>query len=617
LILLVAGIVDAQDNALLDAIRDEDTPVVRNLLAAGSDANTGDETGATGLMYAAAWASPDVVRALIDAGADVQASSSRGATALMWATGDLARVRLLLDRGAPVNARMKDGTSALVTAARRGNLDVMRLLLARGAEPAAAAAETTELLRIAYGEHPEIRPVLVDAGINLKSSGAPGAPLATFPSVSDAGLVRELLDGGVSPNPRGRFPSVGTAALDGYVETVRALLDHGADPNARGQHEVTPLMMAAGAPRADPAMVELLVQQGADIEARDGNGRTALDWALLQGETPVASLLRAAGARSPAPPLPAPAPVSRPRSPRAAVTEAVARLQPTGQVLYERSRCISCHHQTLPLMAMALARPRGIAVDADTMTQTVQAILDVWSSRRENLMLARSRDGGGANELTYGLLALAEAGVPRTVVTDVAVANLASIQRPDGSWVFLDTRPPQADNSRIHFTAMAIRGLQAYAPPGLRADVAARLVRARAFIRAATPASTQDEGVKLLGLVWSAVPAEEVAAQAQRLLALQRADGGWAQLPDMASDAYATGQALYALRASGTSPMEAAYQRGVAFLLRTQLPDGSWFVRSRAFGFQPYFETGFPHGLDQFISASATAWAVIGLAPAL
>ena len=58
----------------------------------------------------------------------------------------------------------------------------------------------------------------------------------------------------------------------------------------------------------------------------------------------------------------------------------------------------------------------------------------------------------------------------------------------------------------------------------------------------------------------------------------------------------------------------AVYQRGLAFLLRTQRPDGSWFVASRSFPIQPYFETGFPHGPDQFISAAATAWAVAALA---
>ena len=78
-------------------------------------------------------------------------------------------------------------------------------------------------------------------------------------------------------------------------------------------------------------------------------------------------------------------------------------------------------------------------------------------------------------------------------------------------------------------------------------------------------------------------------------------------------DAYQTGQVLYALH-SGTTINSAAYQKGVRFLLNTQLEDGSWFVRSRAFAFQAYFETGFPHGTNQFISAAATSWAAIALA---
>ena len=100
-------------------------------------------------------------------------------------------------------------------------------------------------------------------------------------------------------------------------------------------------------------------------------------------------------------------------------------------------------------------------------------------------------------------------------------------------------------------------------------------------------------------------------------MALQREDGGWAQLPTMAADAYATGEALHALHASGMSATNRVYQRATAYLLRTQLEDGTWFVRSRAFGFQPYFETGFPHGTDQFISASATSWATIALSHTL
>jgi hypothetical protein len=144
--------------------------------------------------------------------------------------------------------------------------------------------------------------------------------------------------------------------------------------------------------------------------------------------------------------------------------------------------------------------------------------------------------------------------------------------------------------------------------------VKVRIERALGFIRATAARDTQDETYKLLGLVWAGAPAAEAAAQASRLLALQRAEGGWGQVPTMKADAYATGQALYALHASGQTATTVAYEKGVQYLLRTQLDDGTWFVRSRAFGFQPYFESGFPHGKDQFISAAATSWAAMALA---
>jgi ankyrin repeat protein len=606
----------ADDSRLLDAVRRGDGREVTALLKEGADPNTRDDIGATALMHAAAFASPDTVRLLLDAGADVDATSGGGATALMWATGDVAKVRLLLDHRAAANVRTKDGTTALVTAARRGNTDVMRLLLARGSDPKTAANEKAELLRVAHDEHPETRQILADAGIQLKDLAATGVPtLANYPLANPA-VIQELLNMGADPNPRGRFPLLAQAAFQGQVDTVRLLTERGGNLDAKGQHDVTPLMMAAAATRPDPAIVRLLIEKGADLGARDEAGRTALDWALLQGDTPVARLLREAGGQTMASQLPPPV-AGKPRPARAAVTAAVARLQPISPVLFERSKCIACHHQGLPLIAMKLASLRGVAVDPDAMAHPVRSITQVWNSRRENLMLARGRDGGGANELTYGLFALAESGVPANSTTDAAASNLASTQRTDGSWVFLDTRPPQADNSRIPFTAMAIRGLQMYGPPGQREEIRRSLDRAREFLRQAAPASTQDDAFKLLGLAWSRVPAAEISAQAKRLLGLQRQDGGWAQLPTMASDAYATGQALYALRAGGMSPGSAVYEKGVGYLLRTQLEDGTWFVRSRAFGFQPYFESGFPHGTNQFISVSATAWAAMALAHVL
>ena len=101
---------------------------------------------------------------------------------------------------------------------------------------------------------------------------------------------------------------------------------------------------------------------------------------------------------------------------------------------------------------------------------------------------------------------------------------------------------------------------------------------------------------------------------ARRLLLHQRHDGSWAQRDEWASDGYATGMALWALAEAGMPLSENAWQRGVQFLLETQRADGSWHVISRAARFQPYFESGFPYGHDQWISAAATAWAAMALA---
>jgi hypothetical protein len=88
-------------------------------------------------------------------------------------------------------------------------------------------------------------------------------------------------------------------------------------------------------------------------------------------------------------------------------------------------------------------------------------------------------------------------------------------------------------------------------------------------------------------------------------------------VPDSEPDAYATGQTLHALHVSGMLATDPVYRRGADFLLRTQLEDGTWFVRSRGFGFQPFAEFGFPHGKSQFISAAATSWAVMALSHTL
>jgi hypothetical protein len=118
--------------------------------------------------------------------------------------------------------------------------------------------------------------------------------------------------------------------------------------------------------------------------------------------------------------------------------------------------------------------------------------------------------------------------------------------------------------------------------------------------------------------VWGGGSREAIRKAAQQLLALQKPEGSWSQAENLAPDAYATGQALVALSESRAIPSASpAFRRGIQYLLNSQLEDGSWYVRTRALAIQPYFDSDFPHGADQFISAAATNWATMALIASL
>ena len=331
----------------------------------------------------------------------------------------------------------------------------------------------------------------------------------------------------------------------------------------------------------------------------------------------MARLLRTAGA--PASAIPSTAtvpPLDKPVSLQAAVQKGVATMDAIGPAFTNRMHCVTCHNHSLPAMARQLAAVAGVAVEPAVASHSTETTLQTWTSRRNARFVGQCGGSGYVPTVTYALVSMAEEGTPANSLTDSQVVCLASRQSADGSWKVNDMRPPLSGNPFV-YTALAIRALDAYAPPSLHADMQRRIDRARAFLEATQPNDTQDEAFKLMGLVWSRSAAEDIAAQAKRVRALQRADGGWAQTSLMTPDAYATGQSLHALRLAGTSPADATYTAGVQYLLRSQRQDGSWFVQSRGFGFQPYFDYGFPHGTSQFLSAAATSWAVMALAPAL
>src|SRR5207237_5518851 len=93
----------------------------------------------------------------------------------------------------------------------------------------------------------------------------------------------------------------------------------------------------------------------------------------------------------------------------------------------------------------------------------------------------------------------------------------------------------------------------------------------------------QDKVLKVLIGARSARPRETLQTTIDELLALQRADGGWSQtVPDLKSDAFATGQTLYVLALAGYTAERPDIKRGIDFLVATQKPDGSWPMTSRS-----------------------------------
>jgi ankyrin repeat protein len=264
---------------------------------------------------------------------------------LMWGTGDAAKVRLLLERGASINEKTRDGVTALVTAARRGNLESVRTLLARGADPKAP-----ELIRIAFATtNPALRSLLSDAGVKWRTPGDLG-PIPGL-GLNDPTRMREFLDLGGSPSQTqlritGKVNLLALAAVAGELETASLLIQRGADPKSKNMHNWTALMISATSSRPD--VVRFLIEKGADLHSRDDEGRTALDWALTQGETEVVRVLREAGAKPGVSPGPAPTPREKPRSAREAVQQAMTVLEPIGPIFHEKSGCVSCHNNSLP-----------------------------------------------------------------------------------------------------------------------------------------------------------------------------------------------------------------------------------------------------------------------------
>jgi hypothetical protein len=271
-------------------------------------------------------------------------------------------------------------------------------------------------------------------------------------------------------------------------------------------------------------------------------------------------------------------------------------------------------------MAVSAARKSGFHVDETIAARQVKANVDILEKTRERMyqgFFVPVGDMFGPFIMGYILTGLGGEQYPADLNTDAVAFYLRTHQAKDGSWPFPegDTRPPLCSN-HIGQTTLSMRALQLFAPKLDKSAWGQPIQKAARWLASAEAKNNDDRNWRLLGLAWAGTDKQATQRARQQVLAAQRSDGGWSDLPSMESNAYATGQALFALHTAGLSSSNAAYERGVQFLLKTQQKDGSWYMRTRALGFQPYFEAEFPYGFDQWISVAGTSWATMALAGA-
>ena len=523
--------IDPDAARLIEFIRAGDREEVERLVRRSpTAARSRGVGGSTPLMFAALYGDAALVRQLLAAGADPNSGNAAGATALMWAVPDVEKLRLLLDAGADVNARTEEKRTALVVAAGIvGALPAVNLLLDYGA----AAWE----------------------------------PLAG----SNPGALRE-------------------AARADSPDVFRLLLAYGAD-----RETVTAVFLRTNCFEC----AKLTGQAESGPLARVPPPDRGLRPVLSESSPPPASRVVGAAAATPA-------------AIRAAVGRSLPVLQRIDIPFIKKTGCVSCHHNTLVSMAVDAASRNRYRIDmalAAEQRRIIAGYLESWRERTlQNIPIA-----GGVDTVSYLLLGTRAAAQPPDVATDAQAIWLRRRQHSDGHWAVQTIRPPIESND-IEVTAVSMRALQMYAPRTQRQEFQRAVDRARDWLAGARAHATEEHAFRVLGLSWAGAQRAIVQGAAGDLLAIQQRDGGWAQVPAMTSDAYATGEALLALQHAGVGMNTPAFRRGVEFLLRTQLEDGSWYVKSRAEPIQAYFESGFPHRTDQWISAAATGWATIALA---
>ena len=281
----------------------------------------------------------------------------------------------------------------------------------------------------------------------------------------------------------------------------------------------------------------------------------------------------------------------------------------------EERGCATCHHGTMTVWALSEAKNQGYPVGAEFLADTIRWTKDQFVPR-----FSKPRDprpGWNLVSVPAIYLGVMSQNLPilsRDEINQVAV-HLARHQEEDGAWLL----PPPANGapptweSRETLARWAYLAWEPHVPADPQEAEAARASRdkAAAWLREIKPSDTaQSATLRLLSDVRLG-KLEQLPSEIDDLLKRQNADGGWSQAPDLPSDAYATGQALYALSFAGVKHEQPAIQRAVSFLVAGQKDDGSWPMTSRN---HPGVETTRnPIRNPVPITYFGSAWAVLGL----
>jgi hypothetical protein len=630
-------------------LRNGDVQQLRAALDAGASVKARDVRGNTPLLLAASYGDAACVRLLLARGAEINATNLAGSTALLRAGADYDKLVVLVEHGANVNARSLLGNTPLILAARpASSYRSVEFLLTHGAAVNATNYfGATVLMAAAAGGDARTVQLLLKRGANPNALTLPSeegfvfgggrSPLMWAAYRGDRTIMKLLIDAGAEVNAESALGTPLTqAAWASQVAATRLLVERGAQVNQMSHMDgYTPLHWAASTENSDAKLTKLLLKNGANpnadgaehIDAFVGIPQTPLMLARRRGDTDILKTLLGAGATNETPDRVRTMTPPKRELPdkldaatvRLAIGQAVPLLQETAVFSKKsfvnhasRQDCTSCHQQHLPMAAIGMAKQQRVTVDTEKEKALTEMVAQGEFKGSEFDWLPVFHPDAVFTK-GYTLFGYALAGLPADELTDASVHHLAAIQGKDGQWYNNLPRPPiQSDD--VAATALAIHALQKYPLPARKAEFAKRVERARSWLWKAKAENHDARVYQLLGLAWAGESTAKLQLLAKALLAEQRADGGWAQLPKLDSDAYATGQAIYALRvAAGMRATDPAVDQGRRYLLTTQLADGTWHVRRRAFPFQPTMESGFPHGKDSWISTAGTSWAIIAL----